>query len=58
MAHCLSDVEFLAKLHGVRLAFEVHIRASYFSLTHATTYYLSVCPPISFKKGVGVGGGD
>lgn len=22
MAHCLSDVEFLAKLHGVRLAFE------------------------------------
>ena len=23
MAHCLSDVEFLAKLHGVRLAFEV-----------------------------------
>ena len=23
MAYCLSDVEFLAKLHGVRLAFEV-----------------------------------
>ena len=23
MAHCVSDVEFLAKLHGVRLAFEV-----------------------------------